>query len=318
MLNFTNDNLSLFPDIVKPKDYIKSPLNYTGGKYKILNQILPHFPKQIDTFVDLFCGGCNVGLNVNSNNVIFNDNCTELIDLFRYFKNTDKNEILNQIYLTIEKYNLSRSDIHGHLYYYEKDDNSRFAKYNHKGYLKLREEYNKNKDNIILLYILIIFSFNNQIRFNKNGIFNTPVGKSDFNNNIKNKLIKFLDEIQKDKYTFSNIDFYDFDFLNLKGNDFIYCDPPYLISFATYNKYWDNETEKKLYNLLDNINDNNIKFALSNVLHHRDKTNLILENWIKNNNYKVINLNHTYKNSNYQIQRTYDNLDSNEILVINY
>ena len=52
---------------------IQSPLNYTGGKFKLLPQILPHFPKNIDTFVDLFCGGCNVGINVEANTVIYND-----------------------------------------------------------------------------------------------------------------------------------------------------------------------------------------------------------------------------------------------------
>ena len=52
---------------------IQSPLNYTGGKYKLLPQILPLFPKDIDVFVDLFCGGCNVGVNVESNRVIYND-----------------------------------------------------------------------------------------------------------------------------------------------------------------------------------------------------------------------------------------------------
>lgn len=44
---------------------IQSPLNYTGGKYKLLPQILPLFPGDIRVFVDLFCGGCNVGLNVD-------------------------------------------------------------------------------------------------------------------------------------------------------------------------------------------------------------------------------------------------------------
>ena len=31
---------------------IQSPLNYTGGKFKLLPQILPIFPKEINTFVD--------------------------------------------------------------------------------------------------------------------------------------------------------------------------------------------------------------------------------------------------------------------------
>lgn len=36
--------------------YIKSPLNYTGGKYKLLPQIIPMLPSNINTFVDLFGG----------------------------------------------------------------------------------------------------------------------------------------------------------------------------------------------------------------------------------------------------------------------
>ena len=38
-------------------NYIQSPLNYTGGKYKLLNQLVPLFPKNINTFIDLFGGG---------------------------------------------------------------------------------------------------------------------------------------------------------------------------------------------------------------------------------------------------------------------
>lgn len=38
-------------------EFIKSPLNYTGGKYKLLPQLLELFPTNIDTFVDLFAGG---------------------------------------------------------------------------------------------------------------------------------------------------------------------------------------------------------------------------------------------------------------------
>ena len=30
--------------------YIKSPLNYTGGKYRLLNRILPAFPQEYDRF----------------------------------------------------------------------------------------------------------------------------------------------------------------------------------------------------------------------------------------------------------------------------
>lgn len=36
---------------------IECPLNYTGNKAKLIDQILPMFPADIHRFVDLFCGG---------------------------------------------------------------------------------------------------------------------------------------------------------------------------------------------------------------------------------------------------------------------
>ena len=50
-------------------ELIQSPLNYTGGKFKLLPQILPLFPENIDIFVDLFCGGANVGVNIKSQRI---------------------------------------------------------------------------------------------------------------------------------------------------------------------------------------------------------------------------------------------------------
>ena len=86
---------------------IQSPLNYTGGKFKLLPQILPLFPKDINIFVDLFCGGCNVGINIDSNRVIYNDLNENLLYLYNTFKSLDKESVLDWIYEIIEKYNLS-------------------------------------------------------------------------------------------------------------------------------------------------------------------------------------------------------------------
>ena len=74
-------------------NYIQSPLNYTGGKFKLLPQILPLFPKEINCFVDLFCGGCNVGINVKSKSVVYNDLDEHLLYLYNTFKNLDKDAI---------------------------------------------------------------------------------------------------------------------------------------------------------------------------------------------------------------------------------
>ena len=86
-------------------EIIQSPLNYTGGKFKLLPQILPLFPKNIDVFVDLFCGGANVGVNVKSNRTILNDTDDNLTYLFNMFKNlgSDCLSLLDEIIELMEK-----------------------------------------------------------------------------------------------------------------------------------------------------------------------------------------------------------------------
>ena len=42
-----DDKIQIFTAKVS-NDIVKSPLNYTGGKYKILNQLIPIFPKELD------------------------------------------------------------------------------------------------------------------------------------------------------------------------------------------------------------------------------------------------------------------------------
>lgn len=97
-------------------ELIQSPLNYTGGKFKLLPQILPLFPQNIDIFVDLFCGGANVGANVKSKQIILNDTNYNLTSLFSIFKNLG-NDFLYLLDEIIEKYGLSQSAKFGYDYY---------------------------------------------------------------------------------------------------------------------------------------------------------------------------------------------------------
>ena len=96
---------------------IQSPLNYTGGKFKLLPQILPLFPDKINIFVDLFCGGANVGINVNSKSVIFNDTNKYVIGIIKTFRELDKDDIFNNINDTISKFNLSDVSKNGYDFY---------------------------------------------------------------------------------------------------------------------------------------------------------------------------------------------------------
>ena len=102
--------------------YIKSPLNYVGGKYKILNQIIPKFPKKINTFVDLFGGGFNVGINVDADIIVYNDVIEPLCELMNYFSITNTVDVVKQL-----------------------EDNiamNKLDKENTEAFLKLRNKYN--------------------------------------------------------------------------------------------------------------------------------------------------------------------------------
>jgi DNA adenine methylase len=284
---------------------IKSPLNYIGGKAKLLDQILPLFPKEIDNFIDLFAGGCNVGINVNANKVYFNDNLTYLIEMYQTFQENDLDTTFIHIKNRILDFELSLT--------------------NEDGYKKMRKLYNQNK-NPLDLFVLIAYSFNHQIRFNNNHEFNNPFGRerSSFNASMKQNLEWFIIRLKESNTVFSDTNFEDFDFSFLTPNDFVYCDPPYLITTGTYNdgkrgfKGWTNNEEKQLLKTLDDLDKQEIKFALSNVLEHKGKSNDILKFWVaSNSNYKINFIDFHYSNSNYQTLDR-DKNASVEVLITNY
>lgn len=297
--DFIDTSKEITSIITDTKKYIKSPMNYIGGKYKLLPQILPNFPNYIGTFIDLFSGGCNVAINVNANKIICNDINKKIIELFELFKNTELPEILQQIKKRISEYNLSKE--------------------NEEGFKQFRDFYNATK-NPIDLYTLTCYSFNYQFRFNNNLEYNNPFGRnrSQFSSNMERNLIAFVSKLKKINIEFSSKDFIQISLDNVTPEDFIYCDPPYFITTGTYNdgnrgfKDWKAEQEYALYNYLDNADKRGIKFALSNVMKHKGKVNDILLKWAKK--YNIITLNYDYSNSSYNTKKG----DSKEVLIINY
>ncbi len=275
-----------------------------GGKGKLLPQILPIFPRNISTFVDLFCGGCNVGINVNAPRIIFNDNISYLIDLYNSFKSLSEATILKHVYKRIEEFNLSLT--------------------NEEGYKNIRQLYNTKREPLDL-FVLMAYGFNHQIRFNTAHEYNIPFGKarSSYNSNMEKNLRDFISKLHNTEVVFSCNNFEDVDLSGLDENDFVYCDPPYLITTGTYNDGkrgftgWNPCEEQKLLTLLDNLNVRHIRFALSNVLVHKGKKNYILIDWIQRNGYNVIHLNKDYANSNYQTLNR-DKHSTDEVLITNY
>lgn len=280
-------------------NFIKSPLNYIGGKYKILPQIIKFFPEKIDTFIDLFAGGLNVAINVNAKKIYCNDINNYVIDIYKAFQNYSIEDLLHYIDDTISHHHLSITD---------KD-----------AYISFRNYYNQTK-NPLDLYVLVCYSFNYQFRFNNKHEYNNPFGRnrSHFNPAMRKNLIKFHDKIKD--ITFQTVNFKNYNIDNLRENDFLYADPPYLITCGSYNdgkrgfEGWTETDDKLLFTLLDDLNTRGIKFALSNVSEHKGKKNGLLINWMSK--YHVHEINFNYNNSNYQ--STSKSNITKEVLITNY
>ncbi|MFC6324058.1 Dam family site-specific DNA-(adenine-N6)-methyltransferase [Companilactobacillus baiquanensis] len=300
---------------IEKNDIIQSALNYTGSKYKLLPQIKPLFPNDYKNFIDLFAGGGSVTVNLIHDNIansyLMNDIEYHVIDLFEFLSTNSIEDTICKIEDKIEAYGLSNTSKNGYSFY-GCNSMKGLGNYNKEKFLKLRKDYNESP-NPILFYLLIVFGFNNQIRFNSKGQYNLPVGKRDFNNKMKSKLVEFSQIISNYKIRFSSKDYKEVSF---QKGDFLYADPPYLISTASYNEngMWTKKNEYELYKYLDEVDKCGAKFALSNVILHKGQENEILKEW--SNKYNLHVLNYQYNNSNYHSQAKQN--ETIEVLVTNY
>ena len=255
--------------------YYISPLNYIGGKYDVLDFILPLFPKNINTFFDLFGGGGTVSINANARKIVYNDINFTVKQLLAYISEHNIEDMYKYIDKTIKKFELSKG--------------------NKDAYIKFRTHYNSfniDERNPLDLYLLICFGFEHQIRYNKKLEFNNPCGNSGFNMEMLEKLISFSCESKKKDITYYSKNYLDFESQIEKG-DFVYCDPPYLLTCGAYNdgkrgfNGWDKEQQMELLAFLDRLNQKGVKFALSNVLEHNNEKNDLLIKWVETHNYNL-------------------------------
>ena len=84
-----------------------------------------------------------------------------------------------------------------------------------------------------------------------------------------------------------------------------------MITSSEYNKIWTEKEELRLLALLDRLNNRGVKFAISNVITYKNKTNHIFESWTKK--HFVFDISSNYISFN-------DNTKKNfrEVLVLNY
>lgn len=298
-------------------EIVRSPLFYVGDKYKLMREIRSHFPQQVGRLIEPFVGGGSVFMNANAPVCLANDIDHYVIKLHNWLCGYKyKSEVLmNELTEMINHYKLSfsliREDVPEDLR--KAYPKTYFAKFNKSAYVALRQDFNNSgKSDICKLYLLLIYGFNRMLRFNGKGDFNLPVGNVDFNQNTKDAIENYLAVVSQRQIFFSCMDFRSFlrgiDFLN---DDLVYLDPPYLITFSEYNKLWNDEIERELLSLLDELNDRGVRFAISNVTHYKGRVNSIFSDWME-------------KYSVYPIKSNYISFNDNtikkfrEVLVTNY
>jgi adenine-specific DNA-methyltransferase len=272
----------------------ESPLNYIGSKSKMIEEIKKNLPNNVKSFVDVFGGGFNVGVNLNSNKIIYNDINYFVKQILESFLVHDTYEYLMYVNRIIKKFGLVKS--------------------NSENYSKARKYYNDlpvAKKDPRFLYAIILYGYQQQMRFNGNHDFNNPVGMRWFNDKVLEKLISFSRVMKEKNITFETLDYVEF-LEKIPKDAFLYFDPPYMMTTSSYNDGkrgflgWTKELEKEFLAIVDKLNKNKHKFMISYVLQHKGKNNKEVKLWVKNRGYLLINL------------KPKPGTNRKEVLIVNY
>lgn len=244
--------------------YLLSPIVYMGSKRRLMDFLRTHLPDEINTFVDVFGGSGTVSLNVDALTIQLNDFNKELFKLYNY-------------YLTNDMFSIQQ--VHkGILTQYGNGDTL-----DQDGYTRLRDDYNQDPERPVeLLTVLLYYAFQSMLRYNQSGEFNTSYNnkKGKISRDHYKKLYLFKDVLSNKQTTTSNLDFRDIDYGRLKAGDFVYMDPPYILTQAVYNRYWNEQDEADLYALLAKLHRRGVHFGISNVLTHKGQTNKQLQEFM--------------------------------------
>lgn len=291
---------------MKAKKYTRSPIFYMGNKHKLLKQIIPLFPKNIENFYDLFGGGGVVTINVEATNKYYNDIDDVTVGLVKMVGKNNVDELDKYFKCLQDKYNLEDHNVRRS----DATDDSWFDK-RKANFKRLRDDYNnsENKD-IRDLYFLICYSINHLIRFNSKGEFNASSGNDCYSNTVCNQLKNMNDAFKNVKITQSN-----YSDIEIKDNSFVYLDPPYQNTTAVYNEKvnsWTIDDDYKLFEYIEELNNKGIKWGLSNVFVNRDKKNEHLIEWCEKNNWNVHHLNRNYN------PFSQGNSNNDEVFICNY
>jgi DNA adenine methylase Dam len=253
---------------------LKSPLNYAGSKHDLMEQLLQHFPstESVDVFYDVFAGGLSVSMNTNYKKTIANDIIKPLIEFYYNLNTASKRGLVDDEILKIKSFAINKES--------------------QEEYNKIRQDFNET-GNPYQFFALVSSCTNNMMRFNKSFKFNQSFGKRTINDSTVQKLKDYCNVLVNKDIYFSNFTYQDlFKIQPVNQRDFVYLDPPYMISEAGYNAYWSKKSEESLYDLLDELDSKGIRFVMSNLKQHKGVINPYLHRIDK---FQIIELDYDYE-----------------------
>jgi len=263
-------------------DSIKSPIYYTGNKYRLLNELQQFIPEKINTFIDVFGGSGVMAINFStrSKKVIYNELDNKIYKLFKFLLETKFNVVNNFIienskqFLLTKESGLSKGDYKTNFYI-------------------LRDYINENnlQNDPLWYYFISHYSFCNSITFNKKGKLDVSYGDRFYKSDIVELNLKHTQYFMNDKVELYNKSF---EYLltdeyinNLDANDYVYLDPPYFGTKANYNKGWGLKHEKLLLDKIEKIHAKGVLFGLSNIYKNKHIVNEHLIEWANKNNFII-------------------------------
>ena len=251
-------------------------LKWVGGKTQIMKNVIDKIPKEMNNYHEPFLGGGSVLLAVLSlqkqNEIAISGRiCAYDINgsLINVYKNvqSNKDELFSYISKYIEEYD-SIVNIKGD----NKVSTIEKAKTSKENYYYwVRNIFNSIDKNSVEHSAIFMFlnkvGFRGMYREGPNG-FNIPYGHYK-----KTPTIVTREELDSVSDLIQNVEFIQSDFNNSINNaeigDYVYLDPPYAPendkSFVGYTKDgFGLEAHKSLFNAITNLDQKNIRFAMSN------------------------------------------------------
>lgn len=263
---------------------VQSAFYLDGNKRELYPQIEPYI-KGRKVIVEPFAGSGTVSLNA-SNSAMFerylcNDLHTQMVDLH---KSVGDFEWIMKCYESNKYYEPTKED-----------------------FLRLRADYNKDKSRLDLLYLIMMRSHGNKLRFNKAKGCNITYGERErfdlermFTHRTLSKPIEWYNTSFAS--FLNNIENMLSDTQHTLKDTIIYCDSPYQYSLAVYQDTtgaWTLQDDYVLLSLIEKLHDKGAKIVMSNVFRNREKVSQFLIDWCeeKSDKFEVHHLNKEYGNS---------------------